>query len=72
MTASTLEARATTVAPKEAAARLGVEASTLANWRWKGGGPRYIKVGGRVRYRLCEIAQWCDAQSRSSTSERPD
>ena len=64
-----LDARATTVSPVEAAERLGVERSTLDNWRWKGGGPRYLKVGGRVRYRLADLADWLDAQSRSSTSD---
>ena len=69
-TAQDLDARATTVPPKETAARLGVEASTLANWRWSGRGPRHIKVGGRVRYRLVDIAEWLDSQTRSSTSDR--
>lgn len=65
-----LEARATTVSPEEAAARLGVEPSTLANWRWAGRGPLYVKIGGRVRYRLLDIAEFLDSQTRSSTSDR--
>ena len=64
-----LDARSTTVPPKEAADRLGVETSTLANWRWSGRGPRHVKVGGRVRYRLCEIADFLDSQVRNSTSD---
>ncbi len=64
-----LDARARTVSPAEAAERLGVERSTLDNWRWSGGGPGYLKVGGRVRYRLADLADWLDAQSRSSTSD---
>ena len=63
-----LESRATTVSPEDAADRLGVQPSTLANWRWTGGGPRYLKVGGRVRYRLFDLAEWLDARARSSTS----
>lgn len=63
-----LEARATTVSPGNAADRLGLEPSTLANWRYRGGGPLFIKVGGRVRYRLCDLAEWLDSRSRSSTS----
>lgn len=66
-----LEARATTVSPREAAERLGVQPSTLANWRWNGGGPRYLKVGGRVRYRLHDLAQWLDSRLRFSTSGAP-
>jgi len=65
-----LEARVTTVSPESAAERLGVQPSTLANWRWNGAGPRYLKVGGRVRYRLHELAEWLDARARSSTSSQ--
>ena len=68
-TAEELEARATTVSPEEAANRLGVKVSTLANWRWSGRGPRHVKVGGRVRFRLVEIAQYLDRQTRTSTSD---
>ena len=63
------DARARTVSPEEAADRLGVRPSTLANWRWKGGGPRYLRVGGRIRYRLCDLADWLDVQARTSTSD---
>jgi len=69
MSATDLEARATTESPKETAVRLGVEPSTLANWRWSGRGPRHVKVGGRVRYRLVDIAEYLDRQTRTSTSD---
>jgi len=66
---TTLEDRATTVGPAEAAERFGVQRSTLDNWRWSGDGPPFIKVGGRVRYRLSDLADWLDARTRSSTSD---
>ena len=69
MVASPLEARTVTVSPAEAATRMGLQPSTLANWRWRGGGPRYIKCGGRVRYRLSDLAGWLDEQTRTSTSD---
>ena len=28
---------------------------TLERWRWAGTGPRYVKVGGRVLYRLEDV-----------------
>ena len=28
---------------------------TLERWRWEGGGPCYLKVGGRVLYRLEDV-----------------
>lgn len=66
---ATLEDRTITLAPEEAAERLGVQRSTLDNWRWTGSGPRYCKVGGRVRYRLADLAAWLDARTRRSTSD---
>lgn len=35
-----------------------ITASTLANWRAKGEGPNYVKVGGRVLYSLSAIEDW--------------
>jgi hypothetical protein len=31
---------------------------TLERWRWLGQGPRYLKVGGRVVYRLEDIEEF--------------
>lgn len=40
----------------EASASLSVAVQTLRNWRWKGEGPRYVKVGARlVRYRRGDL-----------------
>ena len=35
----------------EAAAHLRCAKQTLARWRCEGGGPAYVKAGGRVLYR---------------------
>lgn len=67
-----LEARATTISPVEAGRRLGVTHETLANWRVIGRGPRYLKIGGRVRYRLADLADWIDGQVRGSSPSAPD
>ncbi|MDR2931144.1 MAG: helix-turn-helix domain-containing protein [Propionibacteriaceae bacterium] len=45
----------------EAAQRLGITAKTLANWRAKGEGPRFIRYGnpgGRVVYRQVDIDEF--------------
>ena len=34
----------------EAAELLRLKPKTLARWRWAGTGPRFLKVGGAVRY----------------------
>ena len=36
--------------PPEAAERLARPERTLAQWRYQGRGPRYVKVEGAVRY----------------------
>lgn len=54
----------------ETAQLLGVSIRTLEGWRFRGGGPRYVKAGGRmVRYRLSDLDEWVDAQVRRSTSD---
>ena len=39
----------------ELAARLNISPRTLERWRWTGEGPRFMKVGGRVVYRLEDV-----------------
>ncbi len=70
MTVEELELRTMTVSPKDMAARLGITPETAANWRYRGQGPRYLLVGRRIRYRLTDLAEWLDAQTRTSTSDR--
>lgn len=69
MAPATLDERTLTLSPEEAARRVGLEASTLANYRWSGRGPRYLKLGRTIRYRLVDIERWLDEQTRSSTSD---
>ncbi|MBS6364029.1 MAG: helix-turn-helix domain-containing protein [Actinomycetaceae bacterium] len=48
----------------EAAQALGVNTKTLANWRSRGLGPRFVRTGdagSRVLYRVRDIEQWLDA-----------
>ncbi|KPC79540.1 helix-turn-helix transcriptional regulator [Streptomyces sp. NRRL S-4] len=53
--------------PKQVAAEYGFTAGTLANWRWTGQGPDFIKAGpgrcGRIRYRRSAIEAWLNAQT---------
>ncbi|NBV06859.1 MAG: DNA-binding protein [Proteobacteria bacterium] len=43
---------------KSLACRWGMSFRTLQRWRWKGTGPPYIKIGGRVRYHLDNIKKF--------------
>lgn len=53
----------------ELAARWRISPRTLERWRWIGDGPRFVKLGGRVVYRLCDIEEYEQAMIRSSTSD---
>lgn len=49
--------------PAEVATYLGNTEKTLANWRWIGIGPPYLKIeGGAVRYRWSDVEKWLTAQ----------
>ncbi|MDN5658548.1 MULTISPECIES: helix-turn-helix transcriptional regulator [Micrococcales] len=45
---------------------LGLSAGTLANWRSLGMGPTYVKLGGRVRYRVSGVNSWVASQEHKS------
>ena len=39
----------------ELSRRWDISPRTLERWRWLGAGPQYLKIGGRVVYRLEDI-----------------
>ena len=53
----------------ELAARWNISPRTLERWRWTGEGPAFIKIGGRVVYRVEDIEAYEAAQLRRSTAE---
>ncbi len=52
----------------ELAARWNISHRTLERWRWTGEGPRFVKLGGRVVYRLEDIEEYEREQIRQSTA----
>lgn len=44
--------------PRQVADALGVHIETVARWRRKDRGPRYVKVGGRYRYDPDSVREW--------------
>ncbi len=54
---------------KSAAAVMRISARTLQGWRLRGGGPPYVKLGGRVLYRETDLLAWIESRARASTSE---
>lgn len=56
--------------PAEAGEYLGgIRTNTLANWRWRGGGPFYRKIGGRVRYAVSDLDKFIEDGKRRTTSD---
>ena len=54
----------------ELAARWSISARTLERWRWTGEGPAFLKIGGRVVYRLEDELAYEQARQRRSTAAR--
>jgi len=59
------------VSAADAAKATGVSVSTLATWRSRGGGPRFLKLGRAVRYRRRALLEWMAARERAHTADRP-
>jgi hypothetical protein len=53
---------------REAAAILRCSVSSLNKWRVTGLGPRFVRVGSRVRYRRVDLAAYLAERVRNSTS----
>ena len=56
--------------PKDLAERWQMSSKTLARWRWAGGGPRFLKVSGKVLYRKEDVREFEAAHLRRRTDER--
>jgi predicted DNA-binding transcriptional regulator AlpA len=56
--------------PEALAQNLGKSPAVLANWRYRGLGPKYIKIGRSVRYSAAAVEEWLEAQTRQQTGEQ--
>jgi predicted site-specific integrase-resolvase len=54
--------------PKEVAEFFGVTVATLANWRYSGSGPKYVKAGSKVLYRWADVEAYLESNLRTSTA----
>ncbi len=50
------------LSPAELAEREGVPLDTVFQWNRKGTGPRYMRIGRHVRYRLADVVAWEDSR----------
>ena len=53
-----------------AAEHLGLKVRTMQGFRYRGGGPQYVRISSRcLRYRRVDLREWADARVRTSTSD---
>lgn len=56
------------VPPAALAEFLGTTTGALAQMRYRGVGPKFIKLGGKaIRYRESDVSAWLDQQTRQQT-----
>jgi predicted site-specific integrase-resolvase len=48
--------------PDQVAERYQISPDSLKEWRYKGRGPKYIRIGKRVRYRESDLLRWEEEQ----------
>jgi excisionase family DNA binding protein len=49
--------------PRAVAAELDVPEHTLAQWRYQGTGPAFMKLGRHVRYRRSDLDDWLTSRT---------
>jgi hypothetical protein len=59
------------LAQKDLARRWTCSTRTVERWRVRGEGPPFLKIGGRVVYRLSDVHAFEAARLRASTKQRP-
>jgi hypothetical protein len=55
---------------RQTAQALLLSTRTLERWRVMGLGPKFVRAGKSIRYRLTDVVAWIDRQTVGSTSER--
>ncbi|MFJ1511368.1 helix-turn-helix transcriptional regulator [Cellulosimicrobium funkei] len=54
--------------PEELAEYLGVSLHCVYAWSSRGGGPKVVRVGARLRYRPADVEQWLDRVTDCGTA----
>lgn len=54
--------------PTKVARLLGVEVETLGVWRRRGYGPRWYRIGKKIRYAEPDLGTWMSAQAGSGVT----
>jgi predicted DNA-binding transcriptional regulator AlpA len=57
----------TLITPQELAENLGTTVGTLSQWRYLGKGPKFVKTGRSIRYRVADVTVWMQENTRSQS-----
>jgi hypothetical protein len=57
------------LSPRQLASRWNLSEKTLERWRNLGSGPQYLKLGGRVLYRLSDVEAHEIERTRQRTTK---
>ena len=53
----------------QASILLGHPVRTLQAWRYRGGGPKFVKASRSIRYRRRDLIEWIEAATLENTSQ---
>ena len=54
---------------KDVAGLICITPRALQNWRLRGGGPEYVKIGRSVRYQRSDVMKFIEERKRKHTSQ---
>jgi predicted DNA-binding transcriptional regulator AlpA len=66
---TTTHSRGSCLDVRAAAKYLGICPGTLDNWRSQGRGPRYVRIGSRICYRVVHLEEYLEANTVDSEGE---
>ena len=52
------------IGERQLAAMTDLKAQTLRRWRCEGQGPRFLRLGGAVKYRMSDVESWLSASTQ--------
>ena len=57
---------------EQLAERWGKTKGALAQMRYRGNGPRFLKIGNSIHYRIQDVLDFEESQVRTRTDDEPD
>lgn len=54
---------------KDVASLICITPRALQNWRLRGGGPEYVKIGRSVRYQRSDVMQFIDERKKRHSTQ---